>query len=90
MKKYITGAGLADCKIGQSVGNILTQVFKKALALSGKNFQANEAILKNSSANLKDTLKTNSSNIPPETLKLLKELSTFAESADLSSEESVI
>jgi TonB family protein len=88
-KKYFAGEEITDYEIGQAFGNIITQLLKKALSLSGKNFQWNEAVLKSSLAKLKESLKNESSNITPETLKLLKELSTAADSADLSSEETI-
>ena len=90
IKKYFAGAEMNDFEIGQAFGNIFTQLIKKALSVSGKNFRLDEDVLRGSLAKLKESLKNESSNIPPETLKLFKEISTAADSGDLSLEETVL
>lgn len=90
LKKYFSGAELTDYEIGQTIGIIIVQVMKKGFSLSGGNFQMNEVILKDNLTKLKELIKTSSSNIPPESLKQFKELASFADSANLNSEETFL
>lgn len=90
LKKYFSGAESVDYEIGQAAGAIVAQILKKSLSLRGKNFQSNEAILKSNLTKLKESLKINSSNIPAETLRQFNDLASFADSTDLSSEESFL
>lgn len=88
-KKHFSVSGLREFEVGQAMGVIIVQVYKKVLFLSGKNFQSNDAILRENLSKLNNTVNSGSLKITPSILNQLKEVGKFADSTDLNSTENL-